>query len=46
MSLDQFFGYWIFAFLCSYGIQVIFSGLRELFPKEERRLKIDFKQND
>jgi len=46
MTIELFFGYWIFAFIFAYAVQVVISGLRGIFPQEWRRLKIDFKNND
>jgi len=46
MTLDEFFGYWLIAFLSAYFMLVIFKGLRAIFPAERERIRVDFKHYD
>lgn len=46
MSLDQFFGYWLFAFFAAYCLLVILRGIRAVFPREQEKIRVDFKSYD
>lgn len=47
MTFDAFIGLWLFSFLLSYALLIIFNGIREIFPHEPSAgLRIDFKNYD